>query len=467
MKKTCFLPKRMGLIVTGLLIMAGRVQAQETAYSNPAGLPASGLQNSGSQPIALGLEFTVNSTVVVTALGAFDATIGGSGSGFGSPVQVGIYSEASQTFVSPTVTFSGTVGTAVDSYRFQPISSLTLNPGTYMVVAAGYGLATAPDWNTYGTGLTSSPIQFNTGGGALSAGRSLYNASDPGGQLEPVATVDSGPNPQYGAGSFQYTTSTGSGATRTVNTLADDGSTNCLRTLITASAAGDTINFSVSGTITLAGHELQIARNLNITGPGAAILAISANKASRVFNIISDTATVTISGLTISEGLNQGDDGTEGNTNGADGQGGGIFNSGNLTLANCTMTRNQALGGEGFTGGGDGGEGDDGGVFSEGPITVNNCAFSFNSANGNNGTSFGGNANGGAIYLTGGSLVNCTVANNSVTGGEGTGGGGALVLCNRDVFTMPSSIELAQVARDRLGHCKPETVTLHYISAHK
>ena len=62
-------------------------------------------------------------------------------------------------------------------------------------------------------------------------------------------------------------------------------------------------------------------------GPGSGDLAISGNNASRVFAI--DRATVTISGVTI--------------TNGSGGSGPGIFNSGgNVTLTGSTVSGNTA-----------------------------------------------------------------------------------------------------------------------------
>jgi hypothetical protein len=191
-----------------IVFFVSQVEAQQIAYINTGSLPRGGLQTAGGQggnPFALGLEFTVNanSAVVISQLGAYDATIGGSGLGFGSPVQVGIYSEASQSFISPTVTFSGAVGTVVNSYRFQNIPALTLYPGTYRVIAAGYGIATAPDWNSVVAGVSLGLIQFNGGGGALTLGSSWY-ANNPGGQLQP-ATVNCGSGALFAAGSFAYT----------------------------------------------------------------------------------------------------------------------------------------------------------------------------------------------------------------------------------------------------------------------
>jgi hypothetical protein len=36
-----------------------------------------------------------------------------------------------------------------------------------------------------------------------------------------------------------------------------------------------------------------------------------------------------------------------------------------------------------------------------------------------------------------------------------------LVLCNRDIFTMRSTVQSPCAGQEQAGHCKPETVTLH------
>jgi hypothetical protein len=53
----------------------------------------------------------------------------------------------------------------------------------------------------------------------------------------------------------------GFAATDTVTSLADDGSSGTLRSVIAAAAPGDTINFSVSGTITLTSGTLALSQN--------------------------------------------------------------------------------------------------------------------------------------------------------------------------------------------------------------
>src|SRR5689334_11966455 len=75
-------------------------------------------------------------------------------------------------------------------------------------------------------------------------------------------------------------------ATNTVTTTADSGP-GSLRDAIAAAAAGDTINFAVTGAITLTSGELLINKNLIIAGPVAAGLAVqrSAATGTPVFRI--------------------------------------------------------------------------------------------------------------------------------------------------------------------------------------
>src|SRR5262249_43305552 len=90
-----------------------------------------------------------------------------------------------------------------------------------------------------------------------------------------------------------------------------DGS---LRAVIAAAQSGDQIVFdpSLNGqTITLTSGQLAITKNLDIEGLGADQLTVSGNHASRIFNI-SGGVTVTIAGLTITDGLAVGGPGTGG-----------------------------------------------------------------------------------------------------------------------------------------------------------
>jgi uncharacterized repeat protein (TIGR01451 family)/CSLREA domain-containing protein len=125
--------------------------------------------------------------------------------------------------------------------------------------------------------------------------------------------------------------------TITVDTLTDESDGSCvvgdcsLRDAIAVAQAGDTIVFSVTGTITLTLGELTVDKNLTITGPGASSLTVSGNDAFRVFEI-GWGVNATISGLTIRDGQAK-------DVNG----GGGILKQGGaLTVSNCTFLDNKA-----------------------------------------------------------------------------------------------------------------------------
>src|SRR6202035_1683033 len=71
---------------------------------------------------------------------------------------------------------------------------------------------------------------------------------------------------------------------RTVTNLNDSGA-GSLRDTIAASASSDSIDFSVTGTITLTSGELLIARDLTITGPSGGITVSSSSTSTNVFHI--------------------------------------------------------------------------------------------------------------------------------------------------------------------------------------
>jgi fibronectin-binding autotransporter adhesin len=195
-----------------------------------------------------------------------------------------------------------------------------------------------------------------------------------------------------------------------VNTTQDvvnsiDGTTS-LREAIDYSltlAAPSTITFSpaVFGstpqTIVLALGELSLSNPATITivGPGAGLLTVSGNLASRVFEV---TGSAALSGLTITQG---------GGGQGAANSGAGLRNDhGTLSLIDCTITGN--------------GMADDvpsfgtyagGGLYANGGTTsLTDCTVSGNTA-----------TNGGGLYANGSatSLTNCTVSGNTAQNGGG------------------------------------------------
>ena len=130
----------------------------------------------------------------------------------------------------------------------------------------------------------------------------------------------------------------------TVSNATDNSVANTLRWAIQqadSSPGSNTIVFdpsvfSTPRTITLETGPLSLTGGtITIDGPGAGLLTVNANQASRVFQVGSGV-TATISGLTIAGGSATG--------------GGGVYNAGNTTLANCTIIGNTATKGGGVYG---------------------------------------------------------------------------------------------------------------------
>jgi predicted outer membrane repeat protein len=203
-------------------------------------------------------------------------------------------------------------------------------------------------------------------------------------------------------------------STLTVLNLNDSGA-GSLRQAIANAAPGDTINFAISGQITLTSGPLFIEQDLTITGPGPNALTISGNNATEVLNV--GDVNLSISGLTIANGVTSGS--------------GGAINmfadpSTALSLTNCVFANDVSLGGNG------------GAIETrgDGPVNITDCSFLNNSAPGNGGaidspgifltvtdsTFFGNSAgNGGAISIgaDSASITNCTFDSNSASGEAG------------------------------------------------
>jgi hypothetical protein len=225
----------------------------------------------------------------------------------------------------------------------------------------------------------------------------------------------------------------------TVTNLHDDGAGSLRRAVQTANAnpGADTIRFApgLHGTITLTGGELDVTDDLTVTGPGANLLTVSGNDASRAFDISGGTTDVTIRNLTVADGLAS--DVTVTGPLGAASLGGGILVDGaSLDLSHMTLADNLATG---FIGGG-------GGVAAIGgaTLTVDGCTVRGNRAAGTSvdspgggvladggssltvrGSTFTGNRaiDGGAIAIWGGSQATVTAstfANNLARGNDGT-----------------------------------------------
>jgi predicted outer membrane repeat protein len=189
-------------------------------------------------------------------------------------------------------------------------------------------------------------------------------------------------------------------ATLTVTTLANSGA-GSLRDTIAAAASGDTINFNVTGTITLT-SEIAFSKNLTITGPDVSLLAISGNNTNRIFNV-GGNVTFSLSGVSI--------------INGSAFDGGGIYATdtaaATINVTNVSFTNNNSVSRGGA-------------IFSYGSSTITNTTFTSNIAGDTGGAIY--NAGGGVVTVSG-SVFTSNGATNSV-GGAITRNNGALTVSN-------------------------------------
>jgi predicted outer membrane repeat protein len=178
-------------------------------------------------------------------------------------------------------------------------------------------------------------------------------------------------------------------------TNTNDSGPGSLRQALSIVNDGDTIDFAVTGTITLTTGELPVNDSITISGPGAANLAVNGNLMSRVFHIGSGK-TVIISDLTIANGFIAFGD-----------SGGGIYNDhATLTINACAMSGN--------SGGSGGGAAYNDGTFGSATLTVTDSVFTSNSG-----------FDGGAIFsngFSGDTTVN--IERTTITANSGDEAGG-------------------------------------------
>jgi hypothetical protein len=179
-------------------------------------------------------------------------------------------------------------------------------------------------------------------------------------------------------------------------------------------------------------ENLSIGFSLKVIGSGAVTTIIDGGGNGTVVTISNANAHVTLSKLTISDGIISGIDNNGTLTidnstlsgNSAT-YGGGILNNGTLTINNSTLSGNSATGGGGILSrgtltinnstlsGNSAAQG--GGIFNSGTLTINNSTLSGNSAEGSRPIG-GGILNGGTLTI-----------NNSTVSGNGVSGGGGIV----------------------------------------
>lgn len=195
---------------------------------------------------------------------------------------------------------------------------------------------------------------------------------------------------------------TAAAATFYVGNLNNSGGGSLRQAILDANAnadASNTINFSVTGTITLTTGELLINKSLTINGPGVYSMTVSGNSASRVFNV--NAGPVTIAGLTIQNGY-------------TGSSGGGINNAGTLTVSNCTITNNTAAASLG------------GGINNGGTLRISGTTISSN---------YGGMAGGGINNFGTITMDNSTISSNtSPSYGAGINSSGILTIRDSSII---------------------------------
>ncbi|HKI86875.1 MAG TPA: Ig-like domain-containing protein, partial [Thermoanaerobaculia bacterium] len=253
-------------------------------------------------------------------------------------------------------------------------------------------------------------------------------------------------------------------------------STVTLRSAIEAAEAcgGGTIAFSgVTGTITLGSELPKITQPLTITGPGAATLTVSGNNAVRILRIDAGASIVSISGLTLANGVAAGQPGSDGQGNlgggggGAGAMGGAIYvASGNVDISNVAFSNNLATGGTGgdapnnfvlyalYDGdGGNGGNGDLGGTGGAGGVDTphnNSTGYYAGGAGGGGGASGGiGGSNGQPGDSAGGGGSAGGKGGGIAGGGGGSGGG-----CGGGSAHPPDSTDFGGVGGTGYSGCE-------------
>ena len=116
------------LIVAAGLLSCSLASADTVAIA--AGVQTGNQQWTGS----IGNDFTVNSPVLITQLGAFDS----GANGFSGTIRVVIYNATTQTQVTPVASLTGTTQPITNGDRFAAITPVLLPIGNYTVVAIGF-----------------------------------------------------------------------------------------------------------------------------------------------------------------------------------------------------------------------------------------------------------------------------------------------------------------------------------------
>jgi hypothetical protein len=178
---------------------AATIVYNDTVDTLPAGPPSTnGLQQWVGN---LGMEFQVNTGIIVSSLGAFDNGVQSELSGTtGSGVLVGIFNVSTGLLVGSMASFSGgSPGNQIGADSFKNVTPFTLGPGNYEIVSLN-----DPNYNQGYFNTVANQFQtLNNLNGALSfIGGSFFDSNS---GLDLPSGIDTGPADRYDAGTFAAT----------------------------------------------------------------------------------------------------------------------------------------------------------------------------------------------------------------------------------------------------------------------
>ena len=461
-----------GIWNAGTLSLTNSTLSGNSASANTGGGGGGGIWNAGLLSLASSTvsgnygRFAAGGLVNTGTASVTNSTLYGNSSGEAG----GIWNLGGLSITNSTL--SGNAGQAgpggIDNTPRLGLNTLTMNNSIVANNSTNQFSYTDPNMTGYYTGghnligvLPLGPLADNGGPTrtmALPAGSPAIDAADP--ALAPATDQ---------RGFYRNTSPPDIGAYEAgnlvlVTTLADEddgsadpslGTGTSLREAINfvdAHPGADhvTIEFAVSGTISLDGTALPaITDAVTVTAPAAG-LTIDAHGASGILQVNAG-ATVSVSGVTFANGsaddgaavLNYGSltlDAATFTGNSAGHDGGAVHNDGTLTLTNSTLAGNSA----GHDGGGVWNDGvltvtgstfadnsglDGAGVYNDGTLTLTNSTLAGNSA----GTSGGGVWNGGTLTVTYSTL------SGNAAGGSGGGIAGSTAFSLNDSIVANST----------------------------
>ncbi len=174
-----------------------------------------------------------------------------------------------------------------------------------------------------------------------------------------------------------------------VNPGGTGGCYSTIQAAVTAAAPGNPITIAAG---TYYEHDILVDKSLTIAGAGPGSTIVDGQGLNRVFYMSTTSASISISGLAIRNGVNSG------------GSGGGIISHGALTLSSSLVYSNTATAG--------------GGIANTGMLTLTDVTISNNTATDMGG---GGIRNGSSDARL--NLYNVSISNNHTTGSTPNGAG--------------------------------------------